>query len=172
MRMKLLMMLLFCIPSFVSAGNHKDNGYDDVAGLFEYCSGVNSPGVRYTYVSKLMMRRASSLPLDEFDLKPLSGKIDFVKSVYVAPPAGDVKECARRIETLPDVVDENGFVCVLSLNRDGNRTNMYVKSGDGGLNSVLMTLVAYNADGDIELAVAALIGGVFSHEEILSIMKF
>jgi hypothetical protein len=59
-----------------------------------------------------MMRRASSLPLDEFDLKPLSGKIDFVKSVYVAPPAGDVKECARRIETLPDVVDENGFVSI------------------------------------------------------------
>jgi hypothetical protein len=49
---------------------------------------------------------------------------------------------------------------------------MYVKRGEGGLNSVLMTIVAYNADGKIELAVAALIGGVFSLDEILAIMKF
>ena len=46
-----------------------------------------------------------------------------------------------------------------------------MKKGEGGLNSLLMTNVCY-VDGEIDFAVAALIGGVFTYEEILSLMKF
>lgn len=172
MRTKLLMLLVLCLPVNLQAVGLMDNGYDDVAGLFEYCSGIKSPGVRYTYVSKLMMKKVSALPMNEYDLSPIIDKIDFLKSVYAATGFEGAKECALKIEALPKTVKENGFECAISINKDGHHTNMYVKRGEGGLNSVLMTIVAYNADGKIELAVAALIGGVFSLDEILAIMKF
>ena len=172
MRTKLLLLLILCLPLNIGAANLCDNGYDDVAGLFEYCSGIKSKGIHYTYVSRLMMKKVSTLPMGEYDLKSLSDKIDFVKSVYVATGTEGADECANRIEVMPNVVMEKGFECVISVSKDAHHTNMYVKSGEGGLNSVFMTVVAYNEEGKIEFAVAALIGGVFSLDEILSIMKF
>lgn len=170
MRTKLLLILFLWLPFGVSAGNVADNGYDDIGGFFEYCSKVNSPGMRYTYVSRLMMSKVANLPIGDIDLKSISEKVDFIQSVYVAGGAGDMKECIKKVENLPAVAKENGFECVMSYNKDGVRTNIYVKSGYGGLNSLLMTKVAY-VDGKVEMAVAALIGGVFTHEEILSLLK-
>ena len=90
--------------------------------------------------------------------------------VYIYPYVLAVIMKARMLRTLCRTAKENGFECVMSYNKDGVRTNIYVKSGYGGLNSLLMTKVAY-VDGKVEMAVAALIGGVFTHEEILSLLK-
>lgn len=171
MRTKLLTILLLCMPFFVSAGNSGDNGYDDIDGFFGYCSSLRSPGVRYTYISKLMMKRVANLSVGDFDLKPIGEKIDFIQSVYVTDGVGDTRECAHKVEKLPQKARENGFECVMSINKDGSCTNIYMKKGEGGLNSLLMTNVCY-VDGEIDFAVAALIGGVFTYEEILSLMKF
>lgn len=171
MRTKLLTILLLCMPFFVSAGNSGDNGYDDIDGFFGYCSSLRSPGVRYTYISKLMMKRVANLSVGDSDLKPIGEKIDFIQSVYVTDGVGDTRECAHKVEELPQKARENGFECVMSINKDGSCTNIYMKKGEGGLNSLLMTNVCY-VDGKIDFAVAALIGGVFTYEEILSLMKF
>ena len=171
MRTKLLTILLLCMPFFVSAGNSGDNGYDDIDGFFGYCSSLRSPSVRYTYISKLMIKRMAALPVGDSDLKPISEKIDFVQSVYVADASESARECALKVDELPNKARENGFECVMSINKDGSCTNIYMKRGEGGLNSLLMTNVCY-VNGEIEFAVAALIGGVFSYEEILSLMKF
>lgn len=171
MRTKLLTILLLCMPFFVSAGNSGDNGYDDIDGFFGYCSSLRSPGVRYTYISKLMMKRVANLSVGDSDLKPIGEKIDFIQSVYVTDGVGDTRECAHKVEELPQKARENGFECVMSINKDGFCTNIYMKKGEGGLNSLLMTNVCY-VDGEIDFAVAALIGGVFTYEEILSLMKF
>lgn len=171
MRTKLLTILLLCMPFFVSAGNSGDNGYDDIDGFFGYCSSLRSPGVRYTYISKLMMKRVANLSVGDSDLKPIGEKIDFIQSVYVTDGVGDTRECAHKVEKLPLKARENGFECVMSINKDGSCTNIYMKKGEGGLNSLLMTNVCY-VDGEIDFAVAALIGGVFTYEEILSLMKF
>jgi hypothetical protein len=159
------------MPFFVSAGNSGDNGYDDIDGFFGYCSSLRSPGVRYTYISKLMMKRVANLSVGDSDLKPIGEKIDFIQSVYVTDGVGDTRECAHKVEELPQKARENGFECVMSINKDGSCTNIYMKKGEGGLNSLLMTNVCY-VDGKIDFAVAALIGGVFTYEEILSLMKF
>ena len=164
-------ILLLCMPFFVSAGNSGDNGYDDIDGFFGYCSSLRSPGVRYTYISKLMMKRVANLSVGDSDLKPIGEKIDFIQSVYVTDGVGDTRECAHKVEELPQKARENGFECVMSINKDGSCTNIYMKKGEGGLNSLLMTNVCY-VDGKIDFAVAALIGGVFTYEEILSLMKF
>ena len=164
-------ILLLCMPFFVSAGNSGDNGYDDIDGFFGYCSSLRSPGVRYTYISKLMMKRVANLSVGDSDLKPIGEKIDFIQSVYVTDGVGDTRECAHKVEELPQKARENGFECVMSINKDGSCTNIYMKKGEGGLNSLLMTNVCY-VDGEIDFAVAALIGGVFTYEEILSLMKF
>ena len=164
-------ILLLCMPFFVSAGNSGDNGYDDIDGFFGYCSSLRSPGVRYTYISKLMMKRVANLSVGDSDLKPISEKIDFIQSVYVTDGVGDTRECAHKVEELPQKARENGFECVMSINKDGSCTNIYMKRGEGGLNTLLMTNVRY-VDGEIDFAVAALIGGVFTYEEILSLMKF
>ena len=164
-------ILLLCMPFFVSAGNSGDNGYDDIDGFFGYCSSLRSPGVRYTYISKLMMKRVANLSVGDSDLKPIGEKIDFIQSVYVTDGVGDTRECAHKVEELPLKARENGFECVMSINKDGSCTNIYMKKGEGGLNSLLMTNVCY-VDGEIDFAVAALIGGVFTYEEILSLMKF
>lgn len=171
MRTKLLTILLLCMPFFVSAGNSGDNGYDDIDGFFGYCSSLRSPGVRYTYISKLMMKRVANLSVGDSDLKPIGEKIDFIQSVYVTDGVGDTWECAHKVEELPQKARENGFECVMSINKDGSCTNIYMKKGEGGLNSLLMTNVCY-VNGEIDFAVAALIGGVFTYEEILSLMKF
>lgn len=171
MRTKLLTILLLCMPFFVSAGNSGYNGYDDIDGFFGYCSSLRSPGVRYTYISKLMMKRVANLSVGDSDLKPIGEKIDFIQSVYVTDGVGDTRECAHKVEELPQKARENGFECVMSINKDGSCTNIYMKKGEGGLNSLLMTNVCY-VDGEIDFAVAALIGGVFTYEEILSLMKF
>ena len=81
MRTRLFIILFLCLPLCVLA----DNGYDDIGDFFKYCSTAKSPGLRHTYVSKLMMKRVSSLPAGEFDLKPIYDKIDFIQSVYVMP---------------------------------------------------------------------------------------
>ena len=164
-------ILLLCMPFFVSAGNSGDNGYDDIDGFFGYCSSLRSPGVRYTYISKLMMKRVANLSVGDSDLKPIGEKIDFIQSVYVTDGVGDTRECAHKVEELPQKARENGFECVMSINKDGSCTNIYMKKGEGGLNSLLITNVCY-VDGEIDFAVAALIGGVFTYEEILSLMKF
>ena len=171
MRTKLLTILLLCMPFLVSAGNSGDNGYDDIDGFFGYCSSLRSPGVRYTYISKLMMKRVANLSVGDSDLKPIGEKIDFIQSVYVTDGVGDTRECAHKVEELPQKARENGFECVMSINKDGSCTNIYMKKGEGGLNSLLMTNVCY-VDGEIDFAVAALIGGVFTYEAILSLMKF
>ena len=171
MRPRVLMFLLLCLPLCAAATNAGDNGYDDIDGFFGYCSGVKSPGVRYTYISSMMMKRVAALPLGDTDLKPIADTIDFVQSVYVGTEFEDVKECALKVEALSQVAIESGFECVMSFNKDGVHTNILIKRGEGGLNSLLMTNVCY-ADGEIQFAVAALIGGVFSPEDILSLMKF
>lgn len=172
MRTRLLTILLICLPLCVSANTCGDNGYDDIDGFFEYCSGLKSPGVRYTYISRLMMKKVSNLPMGEYDLTPISDKIDFVQSVYVATGYDSAMECAVKAEELPLIAREHGFECVISFNKDGVHTNIFMKRGEGGLNSLLMTNLCYNVQGELEIAVAALIGGVFSFDEILSLMKF
>ena len=167
MRTRLFIILFLCLPLCVLA----DNGYDDIGDFFKYCSTAKSPGLRHTYVSKLMMKRVANLSVGDSDLKPIGEKIDFIQSVYVTDGVGDTRECAHKVEELPQKARENGFECVMSINKDGSCTNIYMKKGEGGLNSLLMTNVCY-VDGEIDFAVAALIGGVFTYEEILSLMKF
>ena len=171
MRTKLLLILFLCLPFGMSAGNSADNGYDDIDGFFGYCSRLKSPGLRYTYISSQMIKRVSALPMGDFDLKPISDKIDFVQSVYVVTEFDSSKECALKAEALPQAAVENGFERVISFNKDGSHTNILMKKGEGGLNSLLLTNVCYNAQGELELAVAALIGGVFTDDEILSLMN-
>lgn len=170
MRTKLLLILFLCLPFGMSAGNSADNGYDDIDGFFEYCSKINSQDMRYTYISRLMMSRIANQPIGDIDLKSISDKVDFIQSVYVAAGSEETKGCIAKVESLSAVAMEKGFERVMSYNKNGIRTNIYVKSGYGGLNSLLMTNVAY-VDGKVETAVAALIGGVFTHEEILSLLK-
>lgn len=171
MRTKLLTILFLCLPFCLWAGNAGDNGYDDIDGFFGHCSKVKSPGLRYTYISSQMMKRVSTLPMGEFDLKPISDKIDFIQSVYAVTDSDTSKECAMKVEFLPTTAKESGFQCVISFNKDGSHTNILMKKGEGGLNSLLLTNVCYNAQGELELAVAALIGGVFTDDEILSLMN-
>lgn len=172
MRIRLFITLLLCLPLSISATDAGDDGYDDIDGFFALCSKVKSPGLRYTYISKLMMERVSSLPATgNFDLKPISEKVDFVQSIYIIPSFESVGECVLKAEKLPQSASENGFERVMSFNKDGSHTNILLKSGEGGLNSLLMTNVCYNAEGKIESVVVALIGGVFSFDEILSLMK-
>ena len=97
MRTKLLMILFLCLPLSLTASNAGDNGYDDIDGFFGYCSRLKSPGLRYTYISSQMIKRVSALPMGDFDLKPISDKIDFVQSVYV------VTEFDSSRRALPDV---------------------------------------------------------------------
>ncbi len=170
MRTGLFIIFFLCLSCGATAGNAGDNGYDDIGGFFEYCSKVKSPGMRYVYISKQMMGKASNLPIGDIDLRSISEKIDFIQSVYVVTGFEGMKLCAQKAENLPLVARDNGFECVMSHNQDGSYTNIYIKSGYGGLNSVLMTNVVY-IDGEIEFAVAALIGGVFTHEEILSLFR-
>lgn len=171
MKTRLLMILFLCLPLCVSAKDAGDNGYDDIDGFFEYCSSIKSPGLRYTYISQIMIKRLSALPVGEFDIRPISEKVDFIQSVYVVPALGGVDECARKAERMPDIARENGFECVMSFNKDGVHTNILLNSGEGGFNSLLMTSVVYNEEGKLELAIAALIGGVFTYDEILSLIS-
>lgn len=171
MRSKILMILFLCMPLCLSAGNMGDNGYDDIDGFFGYCSKVKSPGLRYTYISSQMMKRVAAIPMGDFDLKPIADKIDFIQSVYAAAEFDSAKECALKAEALPATAKERGFECVISFNKDGSHTNIFLKKGEGGLNSLLLTNVCYNEKGELELAVVALIGGVFTDDEILSLMN-
>lgn len=172
MRTKLLMILFLCLPLSLTASNAGDNGYDDIDGFFGYCSRLRSPGLRYTYISSQMIKRVSALPMGDFDLKPISDKIDFVQSVYVITEFDSSKECALKAEALPQAAVENGFERVISFNKDGSHTNILMKSGEGGFNAMLMVNVLYDDKGELELVVAAFIGGVFSDDEILTLMKF
>ena len=171
MRTKLLAILFLCFPLCLWAGNVGDNGYDDIDGFFGYCSKIKSPGLRYTYISSQMMRRVSTIPMGEFDLKPISDKIDFVQSVYAVTDSDPAKDCALKAEALPVTAKEIGFECVISFNKDGSHTNIFLKKGEGGFNSLLMTNASYNEKGELELAIVALIGGIFTDEEILSLMN-
>ena len=168
MRTRLFIILFLCLPLCVLA----DNGYDDIGDFFKFCSTAKSPGLRHTYVSKLMMKRVSSLPAGEFDLKPIYDKIDFIQSVYVMPGSEKGEVCLQKVDNLPEEAVESGFKCVFSLNKEGQQSQIFIKSGEGGLNSMLMINVCHSPDGEFEYAVVALIGGVFSHDEILSLMNF
>lgn len=172
MRTKLLMILFLCLPLGMMASNAGDNGYDDIDGFFSYCSKVKSPGLRYTYISSQMIKRVSALPMGNFDLKSIDDKIDFVQSVYAVTEFDSSKECALKAESLPQAAIENGFERVISFNKDGAHTNVLMKSGEGGFNSMLMVNVFYNDQGSLELVVVAFIGGVFSDDEILTLIKF
>ena len=84
----------------------------------------------------------------------------------------DVVQIPIELTNLPEEAVESGFKCVFSLNKEGQQSQIFIKSGEGGLNSMLMINVCHSPDGNLDYAVVALIGGVFSHDEILSLMNF
>lgn len=161
-----------------AGANVRDYGYDDIGGFFGKYSEVISKNVKYTYISKLMMKKAMENFIEDSGLRVINDKIDFIRTVYVAVPVMDSADdaatdrlCAADIVLLPQEAKRRGYEDVMVLNEANCRTKILLKRGEGGLNTILITIVAYSNSGEILKAYANLIGGVFSLEEVIPLMN-
>ena len=181
MKKYLITILLFAVTLNAGATDTERNNYDDIDGYFKAAERSDSPNINYFYISKAMLTMAGNNAYSGSDvnLKTFTNKIDFMRSVEVVSNKSDNDRLflknAERLAT--DVYAEYDYQNLLTTSKEGLRSHLFYKYGEGGLCSVLVVTTQkkiHPETGKVELSYARvlLIGGTFRAEDIPTLINF
>ncbi|MDE5647881.1 MAG: DUF4252 domain-containing protein [Muribaculaceae bacterium] len=112
--------------------------------------------VTSVYVSKAMLRMMPDVKTGDMDLSGLSGKLDCIRIL-----SSNNNDMARKLKTDADkVLNANGYEVLVKVSEGKEKTNIYMKSDDKGVNEYF---IVNEEPGDFN---AILIVGKLTPEDV------